>query len=61
MRKSQIKWKDQRLILIEPIASMLKNVELGIVPLDLRRHIFHSFHTNPLGGHFSLYYTLHRI
>jgi hypothetical protein len=35
MRKGQIKWKDQRLILIRPIASTLKNVELVIVPLDL--------------------------
>jgi hypothetical protein len=32
MRKGQIKWKDQGLILIERIASTLKNVELVIVP-----------------------------
>jgi hypothetical protein len=29
--------------------------------MDLRKHIFAAFHANPLGGHLSLYYTLHRI
>jgi hypothetical protein len=36
-------------------------VRLIIIPMDLRKHIFAAFHANPLGGHLSLYYTLHRI
>eukprot|EP00957_Ditylum_brightwellii_P173346 13198077-Ditylum_brightwellii.AAC.1 len=31
------------------------------VPADLRLHIFTCYHVNPIGGHFSLYHTYHRI
>jgi hypothetical protein len=61
IRQSQMKWENQRLLLFEPIANSTKTVRLTIVPVDLRNHVFASFHSNPLGGHFSLYYTLHRI
>jgi hypothetical protein len=61
IRQSQIKWENERLLLYEPIANSTKTVRLTIVPNDLRKHIFTSFHVNPLGGHLSLYYTLHRI
>ena len=36
-------------------------VKLRIVPTDLRNIIFLAFHSNPIGGHYSLYYTFHRI
>jgi hypothetical protein len=55
------KWTNDRLVLHEPIAHSTNTIRLTIVPLDLRRHIFAVFHINPLGGHFSLYCTLHRI
>ena len=61
IRASAIKWSNQRLILSEPVSQSTKIVRLTIVPSDLRHHIFASFHSNPLGGHLSLYCTLHRI
>jgi hypothetical protein len=61
IRQSQMKWEGQRLLLYKPIANSTKTVRLTIVPIDLRKHIFVAFHANPLGGHLSLYYTLHRI
>ena len=36
-------------------------VKLRIVPKDLQNIIFMAFHSNPIGGHFSVYYTFHRI
>ena len=36
-------------------------VKLRIVPTDLRNILFLAFHSNPIGGHYSLYYTFHRI
>jgi hypothetical protein len=59
--QSQMKWENNRLLLYKPIASTTQTVRLTIVPMDLRRHIFTAFHANPLGGHLSLYYTLHQI
>jgi hypothetical protein len=59
--QSQMKCEGQRLLLYEPIANSTKTVRLTIVPIDLQKHIFAAFHANPLGGHISLYYTLHRI
>jgi hypothetical protein len=61
MRNSQIRIIEDRLCFLEPVAHSTTTVKLIIVPADLRRHIFTSFHANPIGGHFSLYYTLHRI
>jgi hypothetical protein len=61
IRQSQMKWEDQRLVLYETVANSTKTVRLTVIPLELRKHIFAAFHANPLGGHLSLYYTLHRI
>ena len=61
LRNSLITYENDRLIYHEPTIISNKTVKLIIVPADLRMHIFNSFHTNPLGGHFSLYQTLHRI
>jgi hypothetical protein len=36
-------------------------VKLRIVPQQLQNIIFLAFHSNPVGGHFSTYYTFHRI
>jgi hypothetical protein len=54
MRKSQFEWEYNRLTLKEPIFNSTKTVRLIVVPNDLQRHIFAAFHTNPLGGHFSI-------
>jgi HKD family nuclease len=61
IRNSKIKYERQRLILYEPVSHSVNSIRLTIVPLELRKHVFISFHVNPIGGHFSLYYTLHRI
>ncbi len=61
MRNSCIRMEDNRLCLFEPIAASTKQLRLVIVPSDLQQQIFVSFHANPLGGHLSLYYTLHKI
>ena len=36
-------------------------VNLRLVPFDLRKTLFLAFHSNPLGGHYSVYYTFHRL
>jgi hypothetical protein len=62
VRQSQMKWENNRLlVLYEPITSTTKSVRLTIVPMDLCQHFLAAFHANPLGGHLSLYYTLHHI
>ena len=35
-------------------------VKLRLVPCDLRHDIFLEFYSNPLGGHYSVYYTFHQ-
>jgi hypothetical protein len=61
IRNSAITYENHRLILTEPTIVTSKAIKLIIVPKDLYKHIFTVFHTNPLGGHFSLYQTLHCI
>ena len=61
MRQSCISQINNRLILHEPTMDQHKIIKLTIIPNDLQHHIFTSFHANPIGGHFSLYHTLHRI
>ena len=61
IRSSSVTFDNNRLILHEPTVVTDKSIKLIIVPDELRKHVFNSFHTNPLGGHFSVYQTLHRI
>jgi hypothetical protein len=61
VRNSKLKWENKRIVLYEPIANSTNTIRLTIVPLELRKHVFTAFHVNPIGGHFLLYYTLHRI
>ena len=61
IRTSNITYENNRVNLLEPTVVTNKTIKLIIVPATLRKHIFSSFHTNPIGGHFSLYQTLHRI
>jgi hypothetical protein len=48
-------------VLYEPIANSTNTIRLTFLPLELRKHVFTAFHVNPIGGSFSLYYTLHWI
>jgi hypothetical protein len=61
MQDLRIRMVNKRLCLFEQIASSTKQLQLVIVPSDLQQLIFISFHVNPIGGHLSLYYTLHKI
>ena len=61
MRDSRIKWEDDRLCYLEHISHSDKFLKLIIVPVVLQKMICVAFHVNPIGGHFSLYYTHHRI
>jgi hypothetical protein len=61
VRNSKLKWENKRIVLYEPIANSTNTIRLTMVPLELRKHVFTAFHVNPISGHFSLYYTLHRI
>jgi hypothetical protein len=57
----RIKIIENRLCFLKPVAHSTTTVILIIIPNDLRQHFFTGIHANPIGGHFSLYYTLHRI
>ena len=61
IQDSSISYVNDRLILSELTVINTQSIKLMIVLTDLQKHIFNSFHTNPIGGHFSLYQTLHGI
>lgn len=61
MRNRQIIFENNRLFYLESIEASHKFAKLIIVPSKLRKHIFTAFHSNPVGGHFGVYQTLHRI
>ena len=60
MQQSLITMEDGKLFFNEPRVIQNRSIKLIIVLLDLRKHIFHCFHTIPLGGHFGFYQTLHQ-
>ena len=61
LRTLSITYENHQMTLQEPTIVTDKSIKLIILPNNLQKHIFNSFHTNLLGGHFSLYQTLHRI
>jgi hypothetical protein len=61
LRKSQIVIEDEMLIYREPITGYDSYTRLQLVPKDMRNILFVAFHSNPIGGHFNVYRTLHRI
>ena len=61
MRTSNIILEDGLLILKERISTQGNYVKIQIVPAELQNIIFIAFHSNPIGGHFSVYHTLHKI
>ena len=61
LRQALITLEDGKLIFNEPTVIQSRSIKLIIVPIDLRKHVLHCFHTNPLGSHFGLYQTLHCI
>ena len=61
MRASMIKLEFRKIKMYEKIANHMEIIKRILVPKRLRKIIFWTFHANPLGAHFSLYYTLHWI
>ncbi len=59
LRQSQIVIKDDMLIYREPIHGSRSYTRLRIVPKALFGIVFVAFHSNPIGGHFNAYCTLH--
>ena len=49
------------LVMKEAIVNSVNVLNFIIVPMELRTAIFTVFHVNPLGAHFSVYYTMHII
>ncbi len=49
------------LIYHEPIRGSCSYTQLQIVPKALFGIVFVAFHSNPIGGHFNAYHTLHRL
>ena len=61
LRRGLIIIEDGMLIFNEPIDINMNSIKLRVVPHSLRNLIFVAFHSNPIGGHFGLYHTFHRI
>ena len=61
LKQSLFKEENGIILLEETIPSRNCTVSLKVVPKSLRNIIFIAFHSNPMGGHFQLYQTLHRI
>ena len=61
LRQSQIKLEDGLLIYCEPIVGSESYTKLQLVPSEFRNVVFVAFHSNPIGGHFNVSRTYHRI
>jgi hypothetical protein len=61
LRQSQLVMEDDMLIYQEPIRGSRSFTRLQVVPKALFGIIFTAFHSNPLGGHFNAYQTLHHL
>ena len=61
LRQSQLVLEDDMIIYREPIRGSHSFTRLQVVPKALFGVIFTAFHSNPLGGHFNAFRTLHRI
>lgn len=58
LRERRIKLLNGRIIIMNPIGSTNRFLTLIIVPKDLRRIIFHAYHTTPICAHMTRYKTL---
>jgi hypothetical protein len=61
LRQLHIALKNGILIYREPIVGSESYARLQLVPSKFRNILFVAFHSNPIGGHFSVYHTLHRL
>jgi hypothetical protein len=61
LQQSHIAIEDNMLVYQEPIQGSTLYTWLQIVPKTLFNIVFIAFHSNPTGGHFNAYRTLHRL
>ncbi len=61
LQQSHIAIEDNMLVYREPIRGSTSYTRLQIVPKTLFNIVFIAFHSNPIGGHFNAYRTLHRL
>jgi hypothetical protein len=59
--KLHITLKNGILIYRKPIVGSKSYARLQLVPSKFHNILFIAFHSNPIGGHFSIYHTLHRL
>ena len=58
LREKHIKLLNSRIIIMNPIGSINRFLTLIVVAKDIRRIIFHAYHTTPIGVHAGRYKTL---
>ena len=58
---NNIKWADDRLVLLKPLPLQQKAIRLIIVPQSMRKILFDHYHGGPTGGHMGEFKTLHRL
>ena len=61
LRQSHIVLENDILIYREPIVGSESYARLRLVPSEFYNILFVAFHSNPMGGHFNVYHTLHRL
>jgi hypothetical protein len=61
LRQSHIALETGILIYCEPIVGSKSYARLQLVPSEFHNILFVAFYSNPIGGHFSVYHTPHRL
>ena len=61
LRDSNMFEQNDIMFIKEKVPSKNISIALKLVPTVLRNIVFVAFHSNPLGGHLSVYHTIHRI
>jgi hypothetical protein len=61
LRQSHIVLKNDILIYRKPIVGLESYACLWLVPSEFYNILFVAFHSNPMGGHFSIYHSLHHL
>ena len=58
LREKRVKLLNSRIVIMNPIGSANRFLTLIVVPKDIRRIIFHAYHTTFMGAHMGRYKTL---
>ena len=61
LRQSLLYEENDIIFIKDRIPTRNSTISLKLVPQAMKNIVFVAFHSNPMGGHFHLYQTLHRI